>query len=47
MESVRTRSMAERVAYNDAAFREANERIREKTDEWEMDGLLPALVRVR
>ena len=43
MESVRTRTTAERVAYNDAAFREANETIREKTDEWEMDGLLPAL----
>ena len=43
MESVRTRTTAERVAYNDAVFREANETIREKTTEWKMDGLLPAL----
>jgi hypothetical protein len=34
---------AERVARNNAVFREANEAIREKTDEWEMTGLLPAL----
>jgi len=43
MESVKTRTTAERVAYNDAAFREANESIREKADEWQMQGLLPAL----
>ena len=43
MESVRTRTAAERVAYNGAVFREANETIREKTNAWEMDGLLPAL----
>jgi len=43
MEPVRTQTTAERVAYNDAAFREANETIRAKTNEWKMDGLLPAL----
>jgi hypothetical protein len=34
---------AERVARNNAVFREANEAIREKTDEWEMSGQLPVL----
>jgi hypothetical protein len=34
---------AERVALNDAAFRKANEAIRATTDDWEMDGLLPAI----
>jgi hypothetical protein len=34
---------AERVARNDAAFREWYEEIRAKAAEWEMDGLLPAL----
>jgi hypothetical protein len=43
MDSVRTQTTAERVAYNEAAFREANESIREKADAWEMEGLLPAL----
>ena len=43
MESVGTRTTAERVAYNDAVFREANDTIREETNAWEMDGLLPAL----
>lgn len=43
MGSVKLRTTPERVAYNDAAFREANESIREKASEWGMDGLLPAL----
>lgn len=34
---------AERVARNDAAFRVANEEIRAKAAEWNLDGLLPAL----
>ena len=38
-----TRTNAERVAENDAAFRVANEAIRAKAGEWEMDGLLPAI----
>src|SRR5687767_15287428 len=38
-----TRSNAERVAENDAAFRGLNEAIRAKASEWEMDGLLPAI----
>ena len=34
---------AERVARNNALFRVANEEIRAKAAEWNMDGLLPAL----
>ena len=34
---------AERVAQNDAAFREANEAIHETAAAWEMDGLLPVI----
>jgi len=34
---------AERVARNDAAFREANEAIQEKAATWAMDGLLPVI----
>jgi hypothetical protein len=36
-------ALAERVARNDATFREANEEIRAQAAEWRMDGLLPAL----
>jgi hypothetical protein len=36
-------SSAERVALNDAAFREANERIRAVAGDWEMEGMLPVL----
>jgi len=43
MGSVRSRTTAERVAYNNAVFRDANEAIRQKANEWEMDGLLPTL----
>ena len=39
----RTAASAERVARNDATFRESNEEIRATADRWEMDGLLPAL----
>jgi hypothetical protein len=38
-----SQTSAERVARNDAAFREANEAIQEKAAAWEMDGLLPVL----
>jgi hypothetical protein len=34
---------AERVARNDAAFREANEAIRSTAETWDMEGLLPVL----
>lgn len=34
---------AERVALNDAAFRKANEEIRATADDWDMEGLLPAI----
>lgn len=34
---------AERVARNEAAFREANESIRAKAESWAMDGRLPVL----
>ena len=34
---------AERVALNDAAFRKANEAIRARADDWDMEGLLPAI----
>ena len=43
MGSVRSRTTPEDVAYSSALFREANKNIREKADEWEMDGLLPTL----
>ena len=34
---------AERVALNDAAFRNANEAIRAKAESWELDGRLPVI----
>jgi hypothetical protein len=34
---------AERVARNDATFRQANEELRAHADEWGMDGSLPAI----
>ena len=43
MGSVTSRTTAERVAYNNAVFRDANEAIRQKANEWELDGLLPTL----
>jgi hypothetical protein len=39
----RSQTSAERVARNDAAFREANEAIQEKAATWEIDGLLPVI----
>jgi hypothetical protein len=38
-----SRTTSERVARNNAVVREANEAIREKTDDWAMSGLLPVL----
>ena len=43
MGSARSRTTPESVAYNSAVFRDANENIREKANDWEMDGLLPTL----
>jgi hypothetical protein len=40
---IRSQTLAERVARNDAAFREANEAIQETAATWEMDGLLPVI----
>jgi sugar/nucleoside kinase (ribokinase family) len=34
---------AERAAQNDATFRQANEEIRARADEWGLDGALPAI----
>jgi hypothetical protein len=48
MASVRSQTTAERVAYNEAAFREANESIRDKAAAWDMEGMSASrLVRVR
>jgi hypothetical protein len=41
--AARTETIAERVALNDATFREANEHIRQKTKDWDMQGPLPAI----
>ena len=43
METARSRTTAERVAENDAGFREANEAIQAKAVAWEMNGLLPVI----
>jgi hypothetical protein len=41
--AIGSQTSAQRVARNDAAFREANEAIQEKAAAWELDGLLPVI----
>jgi hypothetical protein len=43
MDTVSGAVSAERIARNDAAFREANESIQSRAEEWKMDGLLPVI----